>query len=92
MIVLSCLKLVSETFFCSHTYTGSVKPSVLRAKFENLAKQSEDDSRKRNEAEQLKRRLRDSLEEKEAKEREENRQKLLQKRVEEVSTKLYRLV
>lgn len=74
---------MSVEIFSFHS-TGTAKSSTLRAKFENLAKQSEENLRKRNEAEQLKRRQRDLQEKFEAKEQEENRQKLLQNQ-EEVS-------
>lgn len=52
---------------------GSAKPSNIRAKFENLAKQGEEESRKKAEEERRKRRLQEQQEEKEAKEREERR-------------------
>lgn len=52
---------------------GSLKPSKLRAKFESLAQQGEEESRARAEAEKTKRREKELREEKEAKEREEKR-------------------
>ncbi|XP_073989600.1 cortactin isoform X2 [Rhodnius prolixus] len=64
---------------------GSLKPSNLREKFENLAKQGEEESKKRAAEEKEKRRLRESQEEKEAKEREEKR--LAQLRTEEHKVK-----
>lgn len=54
-------------------FLGSVKPSNIRAKFENLAKQGEEESRKKAEEERKRRRLQEQQEEKEAKEREERR-------------------
>uniref|UniRef100_A0A023F7R2 Putative src substrate cortactin n=1 Tax=Triatoma infestans TaxID=30076 RepID=A0A023F7R2_TRIIF len=64
---------------------GSLKPSNLREKFENLAKQGEEESKKRAAEEKEKRRLRESQEEREAKEREERR--LAQLRTEEQKVK-----
>lgn len=52
---------------------GSVKPSNLRAKFENMAKQGEEEARKRAEEEKEKRKLREKLEAEEAKRREEKK-------------------
>lgn len=66
-------------------FSGSLKPSNLREKFENLAKQGEEESKKRAAEEKEKRRLRESQEEKEAKEREEKR--LAQLRTEEHKVK-----
>ena len=56
---------------------GSAKPSNLRAKFENLAKQGEEEARKRAVEEKERRKVRDKQEEKEAKLREEKRLKEL---------------
>lgn len=59
---------------------GSAKPSNLRAKFENLAKQGEEEAKKRAEGERERRKLRDKQEEKEAKLREERRLKELREK------------
>lgn len=69
-------------------FVGGVKPSSLRAKFENLAKQSEEELKKRNVEEQERRRQRDLKEKKEAKEREEARLKLLSEKETEEQRKL----
>lgn len=87
----SCIIRISNLHYF-HFSSGSAKPSILRAKFENLAKQSEEELRKRNESEQLMRRKRDLQEKKEAKEREENRLKLLKKQEEEASIIFIRLI
>lgn len=67
---------------------SSVKQSVLRAKFENLAKQSEEESQKQKEEEQERRRQRDVREKKEAQEREEARLRLLREKDAEEQRKL----
>ena len=67
---------------------SSVKQSVLRAKFENLAKESEEESKKQKEEEQERRRQRDSREKKEAREREEARLRFLREKEGEEQRKL----
>ncbi|XKL64625.1 hypothetical protein PGB90_004711 [Kerria lacca] len=69
-------------------FSGNAKPSSLRAKFENLAKQSEEELKKRNEEEQRRRRQRDLLEKEEAQKREEERLKLLNEKEKEEQCKL----
>lgn len=71
----------------SHKILGSVKPSHLRQKFENLAKQSEEEVKKRKDEEQERRRLRDLQEKKEAEEREKARLSLLNEKEKEVMTR-----
>lgn len=58
----------------------SIKPSNLRAKFENMAKHEEEENEKRRLAEQERRKQRELLEKKEACEREEKRLKELQEK------------
>lgn len=67
---------------------GSVKPSSLRQKFENLAKQSEAEIQKKKVEEQERRRSRDLVEKKEAKEREEARLRMLNEKENEEQRKL----
>lgn len=67
---------------------GSVKPSSLRQKFENLAKQSEAEIEKKKGEEQERRRSRDLLEKKEAKVREDARLSLLNEKEKEEQRKL----
>lgn len=65
-----------------------VKPSNLRAKFENLAKQTEEESRKRSEEEKEKRKLKDQIDLKQAQKLEERRLSELQVKEAEVERKM----
>nr|CAD7396155.1 unnamed protein product [Timema poppensis] len=67
------LEKVGTNYEKSKPDIGSAKPSNLKAKFENLAKQEEEDGRKRAEEERERRRNREKQEEKESREREERR-------------------
>lgn len=64
-------------------FLASIKPSNLRAKFENMAKQEEEENEKRRLEEQERRKQRELLEKKEAQEREEKRLKELQEKEEQ---------
>lgn len=68
---------ISQLISINILNSGSAKPSNLRAKFENLAKQGEEEAKKRAEEEKDRRKLKDKQEEKEAKLREEKRLKEL---------------
>lgn len=61
-------------------FLASIKPSNLRAKFENMAKQEVEENEKRRLAEQERRKQRELQEKKEAREREEKRLKELQEK------------
>lgn len=65
------------------TFLASIKPSSLRAKFENMAKQEEEENEKRRLAEQERRKQRELQEKKEAREREEKRLKELKEKEEQ---------
>lgn len=65
------------------SFLASIKPSSLRAKFENMAKQEEEENEKRRLLEQEKRKQRELQEKKEAREREEKRLKELQEKEEQ---------
>lgn len=67
---------------------GSSKPSSLRAKFENLAKQGEEDNKKRAEEERQRRLLREQSEKDAARKQEEDRLKLLRQKDEEDAAKM----
>ncbi|XP_008473198.1 src substrate cortactin [Diaphorina citri] len=67
---------------------GHVKPSNLRAKFENLAKQTEEESRKRSEEEKEKRKLKDQIDLEQAQKLEERRLSELKIKEEEIEKKL----
>lgn len=69
-------------------FISSLKPSNLRAKFENMAKQSEEELKKRNEEEQERRRQRDLKEKKEAEKQEEARLRLLKEKESEQQSAL----
>lgn len=79
LILLFCL--IPILYF---TLLGSSKPSSLRAKFENLAKQGEEDTKKRAEEERQRRKLREQSEKDAARKQEEDRLKLLRQKDEEV--------
>lgn len=63
---------------------GSSKPSSLRAKFENMAKQGEEEARKKAEEERQRRKAREQAEKEAAKKQEEERLKILRQKDEEV--------
>jgi len=67
---------------------GSAKPSNIRARFENLAKQGDDEARKKAEEERERRKKQENLEEREAREQEEKRLKKLREQEEEKQRKL----
>uniref|UniRef100_A0A8D8XI41 Hematopoietic lineage cell-specific protein n=1 Tax=Cacopsylla melanoneura TaxID=428564 RepID=A0A8D8XI41_9HEMI len=65
-----------------------VKPSNLRAKFENLAKQTEEESKKRSEEEREKRKLKDQIDLEQAQKLEEKRLLELQEKEQELDKKM----
>jgi cortactin len=67
---------------------GSAKPSNIRAKFENLAKQGDEEARKKAEEERERRKKQEDLEEHEAREQEEKRLKKIREQEEEKQRKL----
>lgn len=66
--------------FLCFNFLASIKPSNLRAKFENMAKLEEEETIKRRLAEQERRKQRELQEKQEAHEREEKRLKELQEK------------
>ncbi|KAL1457752.1 hypothetical protein WDU94_007946 [Cyamophila willieti] len=65
-----------------------VKPSNLRAKFENLAKQTEEESKKKSEEEREKRKLKDQIDLEQAQKLEEKRLLELQEKENELEKKM----
>jgi len=70
-------------------FAGSLKPSNLRAKFENMAKQGEEEAKKRAEEERQRRLAREQQEKEAAKLREEARLKALKEEDDKVFTSCF---